>query len=376
MALWLKQEDGTLVNVTPDGDGGGTFDGEHAPTCDPTDPATLDIVNEGQLLFDGTADVPNTQTPLVAYYGIFGGVAVDSTEFTDLPVANESINTGFTSDPANGTVTIPEDGLYTIEATASYTISSPGVAGNYYQTRLWVDGLTLSEWLAPADNAFTSGAVSLERWMTAGEVVHVSGTATASTGANRVIGNGLKIRRVDGGFKGDKGDPGEVPEAPIDGLGYLRKDAGWVATGRGRGPYWQGRANAVTVGGGFTTITYASATTNAPDIFSANDPSPGALKVKQSGVYQVTANMDYYSPEPISEPANYTQLELVAEGVGVAAQSKMHASGHNQTMVVSYLWEAAADNYICARHADAAFRSLQLVTDAASQMQITRVGDI
>ena len=51
MALWMKKEDGTLVDVS--GGGGGTFDGEHVPTGDPTDPATLDIVDEGQLLFDG-----------------------------------------------------------------------------------------------------------------------------------------------------------------------------------------------------------------------------------------------------------------------------------------------------------------------------------
>ena len=37
MALWLKQDDGTLVEVS--GGGGGTFDGEHVPTGDPSDPA-------------------------------------------------------------------------------------------------------------------------------------------------------------------------------------------------------------------------------------------------------------------------------------------------------------------------------------------------
>jgi hypothetical protein len=52
MALWMKKEDGTLVDVSGGG-GGGTFDGEHVPTGDPTDPATLDIVDEGQLLWDG-----------------------------------------------------------------------------------------------------------------------------------------------------------------------------------------------------------------------------------------------------------------------------------------------------------------------------------
>jgi hypothetical protein len=51
MALGMKKEDGTLVDVS--GGGGGTFDGEHVPTGDPTDPATLDIVDEGQLLWDG-----------------------------------------------------------------------------------------------------------------------------------------------------------------------------------------------------------------------------------------------------------------------------------------------------------------------------------
>ena len=196
MALWMKKEDGTLVDVS--GGGGGTFDGEHVPTGDPTDPATLDIVDEGQLLFDGTADVPNTQTPLVAYYGIFGGVAVDSTEFTDLPVANESINTGFTSDPANGTVTIPEDGLYTIEATTAITQTGIGSSDNYFQTVLFIDGVAYGEWLAPADNAFTSSVVSAEKWMTAGEVVKVGVAASGvAAGTGRVVGSGLKIRRVN-----------------------------------------------------------------------------------------------------------------------------------------------------------------------------------
>ena len=50
MGLWLKQ-DGKMVEVS--GGGGGTFDGEHVPTGDPTDPASLDLVDEGQLLYDG-----------------------------------------------------------------------------------------------------------------------------------------------------------------------------------------------------------------------------------------------------------------------------------------------------------------------------------
>ena len=35
------------------GGGGGSFEGEHVPTGDPSDPATLDMVDEGQLLYDG-----------------------------------------------------------------------------------------------------------------------------------------------------------------------------------------------------------------------------------------------------------------------------------------------------------------------------------
>ncbi len=51
MGLWLKQGD-DLVPVGGGG-GGGSFDGEHVLTGDPNDPASLDIVDEGQLLFDG-----------------------------------------------------------------------------------------------------------------------------------------------------------------------------------------------------------------------------------------------------------------------------------------------------------------------------------
>jgi hypothetical protein len=51
MALWLKQEDGTLVEVS--GGGGGSFDGEHVPTGDPTDPAMFEALDVGQLLYDG-----------------------------------------------------------------------------------------------------------------------------------------------------------------------------------------------------------------------------------------------------------------------------------------------------------------------------------
>ena len=52
MGLWLKQDDGTLVEVSGGG-GGGTFDGDHVLTGDPSDPAVVESVDEGQLLYDG-----------------------------------------------------------------------------------------------------------------------------------------------------------------------------------------------------------------------------------------------------------------------------------------------------------------------------------
>jgi hypothetical protein len=52
MGLWLKKEDGTLVEVSGGG-GDGTFDGEHVLTGDPSDPAVVELVDEGQLLYDG-----------------------------------------------------------------------------------------------------------------------------------------------------------------------------------------------------------------------------------------------------------------------------------------------------------------------------------
>jgi hypothetical protein len=52
MALWLKQEDGTLVEVS--GGGGGSFDGEHVLTGDPDSPPEGWAV--GQLLYDGLED--------------------------------------------------------------------------------------------------------------------------------------------------------------------------------------------------------------------------------------------------------------------------------------------------------------------------------
>ena len=52
MALWLKQEDGTLVEVS--GGGGGSFDGEHVLTGDPDSPP--EGWAAGQLLYDGVED--------------------------------------------------------------------------------------------------------------------------------------------------------------------------------------------------------------------------------------------------------------------------------------------------------------------------------
>jgi len=52
MGLWLKQDDGSLVEVSGGG-GGGTFDGDHVLTGDPSDPAVVESVDEGQLLYDG-----------------------------------------------------------------------------------------------------------------------------------------------------------------------------------------------------------------------------------------------------------------------------------------------------------------------------------
>ena len=68
MALWMKKEDGTLVDVSGGG-GGGTFDGEHVLTGDPNDPAMFDAVEVGQLLYDGVEDAGG---------GSAGGTAWDS----------------------------------------------------------------------------------------------------------------------------------------------------------------------------------------------------------------------------------------------------------------------------------------------------------
>ena len=83
MALWMKKEDGTLVEVS--GGGGGTFDGEHVPTGDPTDPATLDIVDEGQLLFDGVESDGSDGGP--HNHDEFAPVAHDHDEYVDSPPA-------------------------------------------------------------------------------------------------------------------------------------------------------------------------------------------------------------------------------------------------------------------------------------------------
>jgi len=53
VGLWLKQDDGSLVEVSGGGGGGGSFDGEHVLTGDPSDPAVVESVAEGQLLYDG-----------------------------------------------------------------------------------------------------------------------------------------------------------------------------------------------------------------------------------------------------------------------------------------------------------------------------------
>jgi hypothetical protein len=59
MALWLKQEDGTLVEVS--GGGGGSFDGEHVLTGDPDSPPEGWAV--GQLLYDGLEDAAGDAGP-------------------------------------------------------------------------------------------------------------------------------------------------------------------------------------------------------------------------------------------------------------------------------------------------------------------------
>jgi len=88
MALWMKKEDGTLVEVS--GGGGGTFDGEHVPTGDPTDPATLDIVDEGQLLFDGVeGGGDGSAGGSIQYHsiGTSGVTGIEATE-VDLPIVD------------------------------------------------------------------------------------------------------------------------------------------------------------------------------------------------------------------------------------------------------------------------------------------------
>jgi len=60
MALWLKQEDGTLVEVSGGG-GGGSFDGEHVLTGDPDSPPEGWAV--GQLLYDGLEDAADSSGP-------------------------------------------------------------------------------------------------------------------------------------------------------------------------------------------------------------------------------------------------------------------------------------------------------------------------
>ena len=55
MGLWIKNADGSIEKVAGSG-GGGTFEGEHVITGDPTDPAMFDEVAVGQLLYDGVED--------------------------------------------------------------------------------------------------------------------------------------------------------------------------------------------------------------------------------------------------------------------------------------------------------------------------------
>ena len=54
MGLWLKQGDSMIPVASSGGSSGdGSFDGEHVISGDPNDPATLNLVSEGQLLYDG-----------------------------------------------------------------------------------------------------------------------------------------------------------------------------------------------------------------------------------------------------------------------------------------------------------------------------------
>jgi hypothetical protein len=47
------KKDGEFIPVSGGGSGGGSFDGEHVPTGDPTDPAMFEALDVGQLLYDG-----------------------------------------------------------------------------------------------------------------------------------------------------------------------------------------------------------------------------------------------------------------------------------------------------------------------------------
>ena len=101
MGLWLKQDDGSLVEVSGGG-GGGSFDGEHVLTGDPSDPAVVESVAEGQLLYDGvesdgSGGGPHDHDEYLPLEGgvVTGDLRVDGT--IEGAIANHPTKVGFRS---------------------------------------------------------------------------------------------------------------------------------------------------------------------------------------------------------------------------------------------------------------------------------------
>ena len=173
MGLWLKQEDGTLVEVGGGGGGGGSFDGEHVLTGDPGSPP--EGWAAGQLLYDGVEDAADSSGPhdhddyaLVEHdHDEYALVEHDHNEFTHdhdyLPLAGGKLDSGAqitargtnAAAPAYSFAANPGAGMYLANGTGAGIVGLSGelwVSERLRAPSLQVDG-TITGTLASGTHA-------------------------------------------------------------------------------------------------------------------------------------------------------------------------------------------------------------------------------
>jgi hypothetical protein len=191
MGLWLKK-DGEFVPVSGGGSGGGSFDGEHVPTGDPTDPAMFEALDVGQLLYDGVEDTGGAATELtqqIVKFNTAGTFEFKKADYPNLAFVNvEAIGGG----GAGGTAPANPAG----ENKAS--VAAGGGSGGYGFRTLMASDLADVESVVVG----AGGTASLTRSMVDGvETVGTGGDGGASLafGINVHGGTGGQSVQTSGG---------------------------------------------------------------------------------------------------------------------------------------------------------------------------------